>query len=73
MPDVSSIKAVKFKWKENANRDESEHIGYIAQDVEKVLPYLVKEDAEGNKVLDYIAFLVAKVDSLEKRLAELEK
>ena len=73
LPDVSSIKAVKFKWKENANRDESEHIGYIAQDVEKVLPYLVKEDAEGNKVLDYIAFLVAKIDSLEKRLAELEK
>ena len=73
LPDVSAIKAVKFKWKENANRDEAEHIGYIAQDVEKVLPYLVKEDAEGNKVLDYIAFLVAKVDSLEKRLAELEK
>ena len=72
LPDVSSIKAVKFKWKENANRDSSEHIGYIAQEVEKVLPYLVKEDAEGNKVLDYIAFLVAKVDSLEKRLAELE-
>ncbi len=72
LPDVSAIKAVKFKWKENANRDESEHIGYIAQDVEKVLPYLVKEDAEGNKVLDYIAFLVAKIDSLEKRIAELE-
>lgn len=73
LPDVSDIKAIKFKWKEGTNRDEAEHIGYLAQDVEKVLPYLVKEDAEGNKVLDYIAFLVAKVDSLEKRLAELEK
>ena len=73
LPDVSDIKAIKFKWKEDAGRDETEHIGYLAQDVEKVLPYLVKEDAEGNKVLDYIAFLVAKVDSLEKRLAELEK
>ena len=29
--------------------------------------------AEGNKALDYIAFLVAKVDSLEKRISELEK
>lgn len=73
LPDVSDIKAIKFKWKEDAGRDEAEHIGYLAQDVEKVLPYLVKEDAEGNKVLDYIAFLVAKVNSLEKRLAELEK
>jgi hypothetical protein len=72
IPDVSAVKAVRFTWKNNANRDDSEHIGYLAQDVEKVLPFLVKEDAEGNKVLDYIAFLVAKVDSLEKRIAELE-
>lgn len=73
IPDVSNVKAVRFTWKEDANRDDSEHIGYIAQDVEKVLPFLVKEDAEGHKVLDYIAFLVAKVDSLEKRIADLEK
>jgi hypothetical protein len=73
IPDVSGIKAVRFTWKEDANRDEAEHVGYLAQDVEKVLPFLVKEDAEGHKALDYIAFLVAKVDSLEKRIAELEK
>ena len=73
IPDVSNIKAVRFTWKEDAGRDDSEHIGFLAQDVEKVLPFLVKEDAEGNKALDYIAFLVAKVDSLEKRIAELEK
>lgn len=73
IPDVSAVKAVRFTWKKDADRDDSEHIGYLAQDVEKVLPFLVKEDAEGNKVLDYIAFLVAKVDSLEKRIAELEK
>ena len=72
IPDVSAVKAVRFTWKADAGRDDSEHVGYIAQDVEKVLPFLVKEDAEGNKALDYIAFLVAKVDSLEKRLAELE-
>lgn len=72
IPDVSGIKAVRFTWKSDAGRDDSEHIGYIAQDVEKILPYLVKEDAEGNKVLDYIAFLVAKIDNLEKRLRDLE-
>lgn len=73
IPDVSDIKAIRFNWKKNIGRDFSEHIGYLAQDVEKVLPFLVKEDAEGHKTLDYIAFLVAKIDSLEKRLAELEK
>ena len=73
IPDVSSIKAVRFTWRKGIGRDFDEHIGYLAQDVEKALPFLVKEDAEGNKVLDYIAFLVAKVDSLEKRISELEK
>jgi hypothetical protein len=32
----------------------------------------VAEDDMGYKSLDYIGFLVAKVDSLEKRVAELE-
>lgn len=73
IPDVSDIKAIRFNWKKNIGRDFSEHIGYLAQDVEKVLPFLVKEDAEGHKTLDYIAFLVAKIDSLEKRISELEK
>ncbi len=73
IPDVSDIKAIRFNWKKNIGRDFSEHIGYLAQDVEQVLPFLVKEDAEGNKTLDYIAFLVAKIDSLEKRISELEK
>ena len=73
IPDVSNIKAVRFTWRKGTGRDFDEHIGYLAQDVEKALPFLVKEDAEGHKVLDYIAFLVAKVDSLEKRIAELEK
>ena len=73
IPDVSSIKAVRFNWRKGTGRDFDEHIGYLAQDVEQVLPFLVKKDAEGNKALDYIAFLVAKVDSLEKRISELEK
>ena len=74
VPDVSDIKARRFKWNdEKLNHDDKEHIGYFAQDVEKVAPYLVAEDDMGYKSLDYIGFLVAKVASLEARVAELEK
>jgi len=73
LPDVSSIRAVKFRWKKSVGRDTNEHIGYIAQDVEKVLPYLVTKDAEYNRTLDYVALLVAKVDNLEKKVAKLEQ
>ena len=35
--------------------------------------YIVDEDASGYKSLDYIALLCAKVDALERKVAELEK
>lgn len=74
VPDVSGVKARLFRWNEKKLRhDDKVHLGYFAQDVEKVAPYLVAEDDMGYKSLDYIGFLVAKVASLEARVAELEK
>lgn len=72
-PDLSSVRAVKFEWKDKDLQDSAEHIGYIAQDVEEIAPYLVKEDASGTKSLDYIAVLCAKVEMLEKQNAEKEQ
>ena len=74
IPDMSKIQARLFKWnKDKPNRDDKEHIGYFAQDVEDVAPYLVDEDAMGYKSLDYNGVLVAKIASLERRVAELEE
>ena len=74
VPDMSSIKARLFKWNDRKiNHDEKEHVGYFAQDVEKVAPCLVDEDAMGYKTLDYNGVMVAKIASLEKRVAELER
>lgn len=69
IPDLSKVKAVRFRWKDG--RDDREHIGYIAQDVEKIAPYMVTED-EGIKALDYFQVLVAKVERLERELNELK-
>ena len=73
IPDVSSIRAVRFRWNDQkGEHDDKDHIGYLAQDVEAVAPYLVGEDSNGYKSLDYIALLCAKVEGLERRVAELE-
>ena len=69
IPDLSHIRAVRFRWKDG--RDEKEHIGYIAQDVEKVVPDMVF-DFEGTKSLDYFQVLTAKIEYLERRLERLE-
>lgn len=74
VPDVSSIRARRFRWNDKkGTHDDKDHIGYFAQDVEQVAPYLVDEDASGYKSLDYIALLCAKVEALERKVAELEK
>ena len=73
VPDVSNVRARRFKWNDKKPvRDSLDHIGYFAQDVEKVAPYLVQTNGDGWKSLDYIGFLCAKVESLEKRVTELE-
>lgn len=74
VPDLSEIKARAFHWNANKQRhDDKLHLGYFAQDVEAIAPYLVDEDAMGYKSLDYNAVFVAKIAALEKRIAELEK
>lgn len=74
IPDVSEVHAVRFRWNDvNGQHDDLEHVGYIAQDVEKVAPFMVKKDSNGYKALDYIAFLCAKMEILERRVKELEE
>jgi len=67
--DVSSIKAISYKWK---NTDDGKiHVGYSAQDVEACLPFAVHTDEKGEKSVRYNEVLVAKIDTLEKQIAEL--
>ena len=70
IPDVSDIHAVSFKWKDD--EDGQLHVGYIAQEVEKVAPDMVQEKEDGTKALNYIEFLCAKIEMLERRIKELE-
>jgi Chaperone of endosialidase len=49
------------------------HYGYIAQEVEKVLPTTVSTDNNGIKAVNYIEVLVKKVNDLEKKIEQLEK
>lgn len=72
IPDVSGIRAVRFKWNDtNGEHDDRDHIGYLAQEVEKIAPFLVGDDSNGYKSLDYIALLCAKIEILERQVKEL--
>ena len=71
--DAASIeKANRDKQLQNViDRKEAEEasrkrIGFLAQDVEKVLPELVKTDEDGVKSIDYIGFIPLLVESINE-------
>ena len=80
---VSQINGVKFKWADNRDRGQ-DHIGVIAQDVEKVAPELVGQpEGMGVKAVNYgglnaltieaIKELKTRVEQLEAELAQLKR
>lgn len=68
---VSDIKPISYLWKDL--RDNKKHVGYSAQEVQKVMPDAVNEDADGMLSVNYIEVLVAKIAELENRIKQLEK
>lgn len=69
---VIQLEGVEFNWKENGKRS----AGFIAQELEKILPHLVDTGSDGLKSINYsgvIAYLVETVKDLDARLKKLEK
>ena len=48
-------------------------LGELAQEVEKIAPFLVGDDSNGYKSLDYIALLCAKVEIMEREIEKLKQ
>tara|TARA_Y100000389_G_scaffold127925_1_gene125245 strand:+ start:628 stop:1317 length:690 start_codon:yes stop_codon:yes gene_type:complete len=67
---VNVLNPVGFKWIKN-NKDE---IGFIAQEIEKVIPNIVNEKDEYKILAEtkIIAYLVGAIQELNKELEELE-
>ena len=73
---VNKLKGVTFDWKEsNTLLNVKKDIGFIAQDVQEVLPYLVRENEDGKLSLrdkGIVPILVEAIKELEARIKELE-
>ncbi len=83
----SSLHPVLYRWNDKASSlgmaDSNQHLGLLAQDVEKSFPEAVKTDANGLKSVDYALMVVPAIQAikdlqsenklLHKRLDALEK
>ena len=71
---VSQLRGVRYNWKDE-NRTEDK-IGFLAQEVEAVLPELVVTKKDGFKAVNYAemtAVLVEAVKELSQEIADLKK
>ncbi|MDG2342970.1 MAG: tail fiber domain-containing protein, partial [Flavobacteriales bacterium] len=74
---VMQLRAVSYKWKENQihSTTDKTQIGFIAQEVEKIIPELVDTDDEGYKSIQYshlVPLLVGSIQELVLQLNEKE-
>ena len=71
------LQGVTFDWKDSESiLDIKEDIGFIAQDVEKVLPELVRDSGKGNLSLRYqgiTPILLEAIKELKSEIEELKK
>lgn len=68
---INKLQAVSFDWKGL----QKQSFGFIAQDVEKILPNVVTTTGEGKAMsyLQLIPFLVSALQQQQQQIAELQK
>jgi len=76
---LTNLKGVSYNWKTAEYKErcfpEGRHSGFIAQEVEKVLPEVVKTDENGEKAIAYneiIPLLVEAMKQQQKMIEELQ-
>jgi hypothetical protein len=66
---VLKLQGVSFNWKENGQPS----IGFIAQDVEKIFPELVKTDQDGIKSIQYGNLIAPLVEAIKEQQKQIEQ
>lgn len=74
---LSALRGVEFEWRQSEFPDRSfgssKEIGFIAQELEEVLPELVSRDSEGYRYVDYGRITPLLVEGIKELKAENEE
>jgi hypothetical protein len=67
---VMRLKGVEYNWKDTGEKG----MGLIAQDVEKIIPYLISENENGKSVMyqNMIGLLVQAIKELKQEIDRLK-
>lgn len=74
---VGGLQGVKYEWRteefNDKNFDAGRQVGLIAQDVEKVIPEIVKTDSDGYKALSYEKLTAVLVEAIKEQQKAFSK
>jgi len=70
---VTQLNGTYYTWKKDAGDDKPRKLGFIAQEIEKVIPELVKTDSEGMKSVDYIGVVPVLVEALKNQQKQINE
>jgi len=70
---VSQLNGLYYTWKKDAGVDKPRKLGFIAQEVEKVIPELVKTDSEGMKSVDYVSVVPVLVEAIKNQQKQIDE
>jgi len=77
MDKINNIRGVSFEWKRSEYQDkglpEGEHYGVIAQEIEQVLPEIVKEGPDGDKAVSYTELVPILTEAIKEQQKQLEQ
>ncbi len=75
LDDVLKLRGVNFHWDKTKNPSASDKLqyGFIAQEIEKVFPDLVSEDASGYKTVNYIGVIPVLTNAIQEQQDEIKE
>ncbi|MEM7163632.1 MAG: tail fiber domain-containing protein [Bacteroidota bacterium] len=70
---ITALSGYTYQWNELTPRDTDQiNTGLIAQEVELLFPYLVSEDSNGYKSVNYIALVPHLIESIKEQSKQIE-
>lgn len=73
---ILNLRGVTYEWKRDEFKDKNfkagKQIGFIAQEVEKILPELVRTDANGYKSVAYVNVVPVLVEALKTQQQQIQ-
>ena len=67
LPSVLQMQGVKFDWKDES-KTQNRNYGFIAEDVDKILPDLVAHDEEGKpKAIQYTKLTAVLLEAIKEQ------